>query len=292
MKTMTLEEAIPRIRELPTLPQIVLKIMDTINNPNSSALDLGELVSADQSLSATLLRVVNSAYYGFSRRVTSISQAIVLLGFAEVRKLTLAAKTFEALGIGGSMERRKRLWRHVFATAMAAELIAKQGARGNTGFFEAGLLHDIGRVAMELLFGDAFEQSIVLLEERGTVDLCAVEREVFGFDHAQFGGALAEHWRLPPALREAIQRHHAPHLARLEPGLAHLTALANWLANSAGFSEIPPRDEQTARLPLVDSLEALRVPEETTRLLIDTLVESTARLDALLASVTGSPAGV
>jgi len=287
MRTITLEEAIPRIRELPTLPQIVLRIMDTINNPNSSAVDLGELVATDQSLSATLLRVVNSAYHGFSRRVTSISQAIVLLGFAEVRKLALAAKTFESLGLGGNMERRQRLWRHAFATAMAAEMIGKQGVGRNQGFFEAGLLHDIGRVAMELLFGETFEQSVALLQERNAVDLCEVEREVFGFDHAQFGGALAEHWSLPPTLREAIQRHHAPHLAKLEPGLAHLTALANWLANSAGFSEIP-REASNDRAPLLDSLKALRVPAETTQLLIDMLVDSTARLDALLASVTGT----
>ncbi|HPU97294.1 MAG TPA: HDOD domain-containing protein [Candidatus Hydrogenedentes bacterium] len=287
MKTMTIEEAIPKIRELPTLPQIVLRIMDTINNPNSSAVDLGELVATDQSLSATLLRVVNSAYYGFSRRVTSISQAIVLLGFAEVRKLALAAKTFEALGLGGNMERRQRLWRHAFATAMAAEMIGKQGAGRNMGFFEAGLLHDIGRVAMELLFGEAFETSVTLLRERGAVDICAVEREVFGFDHAQFGGALAEHWSLPPALREAIQRHHAPGLARLEPGLAHLTALANWLANCAGFSEIAA-DEQVARAPLLDSLQTLRVPEETVQALLQLLRDSTARLDALLASVAGN----
>lgn len=287
MKTISLEEAIPRIRELPTLSQIVVQIMGTINNPNSSAVDLGELVATDQSLSATLLRVVNSAYYGFSRRVTSISQAIVLLGFSEVRKLALAAKTFEALGLGGSMERRQRLWRHAFATAMAAEMIGKQGTGRNMGFFEAGLLHDIGRVAMELLFGEAFEQSVSLLQERHAADLCEVEREVFGFDHAQFGGALAEHWGLPAALREAIQRHHAPHLAKLEPGLAHLTALANWLANSAGFSEIPG-DPAAARPPLLNSLGELRVPAETTQQLIDTLVASTGRLDALLASVTGS----
>ena len=110
---------------MPTLPTVLTKILATAADPDASALDLGEHISADQSLSATLLKLVNSAYYGFHRQINTVTQAIVILGFLEVRNITLTATAFRTFKQGHPDFDRTQLWRHSLGTAMAADRIAK-----------------------------------------------------------------------------------------------------------------------------------------------------------------------
>ncbi len=151
-------DAILRVRDLPTLPTVLGKILSAAADPDSSALDLGRLISSDQSLSATLLKLVNSAYYGFYRQIKSVTQAIVMLGFNEVRNLTLTATAFRTLSASTSDYDRNQLWRHTLAAAIAAERCAKMKKLSIGGAFEAGLLHDIGKVA-ELRYERSFDYS-------------------------------------------------------------------------------------------------------------------------------------
>ena len=229
-------DAVLRIKDLPTLPSVLGKILATAADPDASALDLGQHISADQSLSATLLKLVNSAYYGFYRQISSITQAIVMLGFLEVRNLTLTATAFRTLSKSSSNYDRIQLWRHSLATAMIAERINKRLKLGIEGSFESGLLHDFGKVALDMLYPEEFRLAAEEAHKRGT-EIAEIEREHFELDHAEVGGLLGEHWNLPPAVVEAIRYHHLPEAADKSPKLTALTAVANFITYGAGLGE-------------------------------------------------------
>lgn len=231
-----IRDAVARIRELPTLPTVLSKILATAADPDASALDLGQHIAADQSLSATLLKLVNSAYYGFYRQIKTVTQAIVVLGFIEVRNLTLTATAFRAFGKSNSGYDRIQLWRHSLGAAMAADRIAKALGVDTEGCFEAALLHDIGKVALDLLYPERYENAALRArEELRTID--DVERETFQIDHTEAGAILGEHWNLPPSVVEAIRCHHAPEKATAEPQLTYITALANYTTYLAELGE-------------------------------------------------------
>ncbi|MBI2433775.1 MAG: HDOD domain-containing protein [Candidatus Hydrogenedentes bacterium] len=266
MTVPNVRDAVLRIRDLPTLPSVLGKILATAADPDASALDLGKHISADQSLSATLLKLVNSAYYGFYRQIASVSQAIVMLGFLEVRNLTLTATAFRTLGQSTSDYDRVQLWRHSLGTAMAAERLAKLLKMETEGVFESGLLHDIGKVALDMLYPEEFRQAAHRAHAEGR-PVHETERQIFGVDHAEIGGILGEHWNLPPAVVEAICCHHAPEQATLNPALAHLIALADALTYQADLGELsngippelPEKSLQQLRLTAGQALEIVEV---------------------------------
>lgn len=230
------QEAVGRIRELPTLPAVLGRVLSIAADPEASALDLGQVIAADQSLSAALLKLVNSAYYGFYRQIESVTQAIVVLGFFEVRNLTLTATAFRTLGKGHSAYDRNQLWRHSLAAAIAAERCAHLAGKKISGCFEAGLLHDIGKVAFDMLYGEAFVNAANTAHARG-VRVHLIEVETFGMDHAEAGGILSEHWNLPPAVAEAIRLHHHPEHAETDPVLCAVAAVANYVTYGCGLGE-------------------------------------------------------
>lgn len=282
MDALDVRDTISRISGLPTLPAVLGQILEALSDPDSSALDLGKYIAADQSLSATLLRQVNSAYYGFYRRITEVKDAIVILGFREVQNMVLAATAFRALPRGRSGYDRGRLWRHSLASAMAAERIAKRvGLPADGGYFSAGLLHDIGKVALDSMLPEHFDEAVKLALEQGR-PLHEVEPMVFGLDHAEVGGVLGEHWNLPPILAEAIRRHHQPESALLSPELAQVTAVANHLAYLANFGDsIHPEahampEQAAAQLRLSPALWEPVVKE---------LAEAESRIEAMLGAI-------
>jgi putative nucleotidyltransferase with HDIG domain len=180
--------------------------------------------------------LVNSAYYGFYRQISSISHAIVMLGFLEVRNLTLTATAFRTLGAGTSDYDRVQLWRHSLATAMAAEKLGKLLRLEMEGIFESGLLHDIGKVALDLLYPEEFRTAAHLAHTEKRF-MFQTEQQIFGVDHAAIGGLLGEHWNLPQAVVEAIRFHHAPEKAELNPALTQLISAGNILTYQAGLGE-------------------------------------------------------
>ena len=214
-----------------------MEILEVVADPESSALDLGKYIASDPSLSASVLKVVNSAYYGFYRQITSIPSAIVILGFNEVRNIALAATAFHVLGKGLSEFDRIQLWCHSSAAALAAEYTAGKLRIQAEGCFVVGLLHDIGKIALDTLYPGTYLQAAdrANLEQRFIRE---VEREAFGMDHSECGALLAQHWDLPPDIVDAIRHHHDPGLSSEEPPLASLAALANYIAYQAGFGEI------------------------------------------------------
>ncbi len=227
---------IGRIKTLPTLPAVLNRILATTADADASAVDLSRHVASDPSLAATLLRVVNSAYYGHYRQIDSITTAIVMLGFYEVRNITLATTTFRTFAKGHPDFDRAQLWRHSVAAAIAAERLAKVSNIPAEGCFVAGLLHDIGKVALDAVFPARFRDAVHQAHLKNAY-VREIEPEMFGLDHAEIGGILAEEWDLPPAVVEAIRHHHTPELSSLDTPLAPLIAVADFVAYQVGFGE-------------------------------------------------------
>lgn len=277
-----IESAIDRIRELPTLPSVLGKILNTAADPDASALDLGQHITADQSLSATLLKLVNSAYYGFYRQVSSVTQAIVILGFLEVRNLALTATAFRSLNSGSSDFDRLQLWRHSLASAMAAEQLTKLLKRDIEGAFEAALLHDIGKVVLDTLYPELYLKAAHNAHETGrTIAESLVE--VVGMDHAEVGGLLGEHWNLPPDVVGAIRYHLHPEKATSSADLTHLTAVANAVTYAAGLGE--SSNGRALDAPEI-SLTALGISPALYQEVADKLVASRTNIDEFLGALS------
>lgn len=281
MSNPDVREALLRIRELPTLPSVLGKILATAADPDSSALDLGQHISADQSLSATLLRLVNSAYYGFYRQISSVTQAIVMLGFLEVRNLALTATAFRAFSANTSDYDRIQLWRHSLAAAMAAEQIAKLRNIEKEGCFEAGLLHDFGKVALDMLYPEAFLRAAHKAHEEEKY-VSETLREEFGMDHCEVGGLLGEHWNLPPSVVEAIRLHLEPEKAEDAVRLTHLTTLANQLTYEADLGE----KSNGKALPYPEASAAhIGLTEEEHAKIVENLVGSREKINEFLGAL-------
>ena len=230
------EDAVARVRRLPTLPSVLRQILATTADPESSVIDLGRHIASDQSLSGALLKLVNSAAFGYHREIDNITTAIVILGFTEVRNLALAATAFRSFGGAKAGPDLTQLWRHSLATAMAAEHVAKLMRLNRETTFVSGLLHDIGKVVLNALY-PAHARRACLIAGTEKISILEAEIEIFGMDHAHIGGLLGEHWDLPQSIVDAIRFHHANAAKAAEPQLAILAGLANTLSYGAGLGD-------------------------------------------------------
>ncbi len=240
---LTPEGLVANIKDLVTLPDVGLRIARMVDDPASSANDIGREISLDPALTARLLRIVNSPAFGHSGKIATISRAITVLGVRQVRDLTVgltAIRTFD--GIGNELVTMESFWRHSVLCAVAAgEIAARRG--GVETLFVAGLLHDIGKL---VLFSRAPEpERRALLMSVDSIDdeaLFLCEREVLGFDHAAVGLALARSWVLPLLLQECIAFHHEPELAREYPVEVAAVHIANSIAVLAEIGSDEPGD--------------------------------------------------
>ena len=201
-----------KIDELPTLPVVIPRLLRLMESGRSSAADVTKAISQDPALASRILRVSNSAYYGFSRKIAGLERAVALLGFNMVKSLALSIGVIRGLpsGKGSQPFSREGLWVHSLAVATAMkELGAKLGRRDADGYlFIIGLLHDIGKVVLDQFFNELFRRA---LEEAGGpdgVELYVAERRVIGFDHGEVGGMLLTRWNFPGEIVAPISAHH------------------------------------------------------------------------------------
>lgn len=211
--------------QLLSLPEVCLRIQQLAEDPHADMAEFGQLVIQDPALTTRLLKLVNSAYYGFPGRIDTVSRAVNLVGIAELRNLTLAMAAMEVFG-GLENERFDMLgfWRHSVYCALVARFLARHARVLHAErLFIAGLLHDVGRL---LIFSLLPEQALRILQRIAAgADTCAAERAELGFDHAAVGYELLSLWRLPKELRIAVAFHHLPEVpeeARLEAALVHV----------------------------------------------------------------------
>jgi putative nucleotidyltransferase with HDIG domain len=194
---------------LVSLPTIYFHVDRAISHPSSSSKDIADVLRSDQGLSARLLRIANSAFYGFPQRVESVDQAVRIIGTRQLHDLVLATVVLTQFrGVDSRMVDMASFWKHSFACGIAARVFATLRRESNTErFFVAGLLHDIGSL---VLYQELPEraQAALLEHQRSRAALDEVERAIVGCDHGQIGAALMTQWKLPEFYRDVAANHH------------------------------------------------------------------------------------
>lgn len=220
------------IQDLPAPPAVLMRILHCSEQENTSAADLEKMIATDQALSAKVLRVVNSAYYGLSGRVSSLSQAIVIVGMQQVRNLALSIASLSMIKATTSRQRalHQLFWRQSLGAAMGAQDLARKRsvpAKALEEVYVGGLLHDVGRLFLFTNFTDTHLEVADRAAREGRL-LQDVEYETFGVTHMEVGEELATNWNFPPHLTACIAGHHGPFDASTPPAL-----LAIYLADLA-----------------------------------------------------------
>ena len=231
-----LDLLVNEIAELRPLPVVALRVLELAEGDRFSAHELAQTVSADQALTAKILRLSNSAYYGFPRRITTVRDAVVLLGFRAVRSATLASCVIEALP-GGQVLDPVQAWRFSVSVGMLSEVLSRATREHTDEAFTAGVLHNIGRLAMDQHRPDDLRRCIEIAQTRGWT-IAQAERQVLGFTDAEVGGALALHWNFPPALADAVAHHNLDVNALPDPKtVAAFVIRARLFARASGLTD-------------------------------------------------------
>jgi putative nucleotidyltransferase with HDIG domain len=218
---LTYDDVVKTLDDLPSLPAVVMELLNSIDQEEVDISVLAKKVSHDQALTAKTLRLANSSLYGLQVKVTTIQQAITYLGFQTTRNLITAAAVTGCFAEGHCPGfDHKAFWRHSIATAACAKVLARQMRFNQDYAFTAGLLHDIGRLVLVSCFPQQYAAAIA---HRVAHDcfMLESERAVLGIDHVDAGLALAEHWNFSDTMRLAIGGHHDPEA----PGAGFLAAI-------------------------------------------------------------------
>lgn len=244
-KPPTLREIVEKKNELASLPDIFHQIIEALKNPNSSASYVADVIGKDTSLSAKLLKLVNSSFYAFPSKVDTLSRAVTITGTNQLTNLALGISVINAFkDIPPELIDMASFWRHSVACGILARLLAGQMRQPNEErFFVAGLLHDIGRLVMFKNFPALAKEAIILAAERKIL-VHQAEVEVWGFSHAKLAGVLLKEWKFPVVLENTILAHHNPTASRTpaEPAILHTAdVIAHVLAiGASGTRQVPP----------------------------------------------------
>ncbi len=246
MKEGQLKGIVGRVGDLPTLPIIYKRVRDLLDDPQTSASDVGKVITQDQVLTTKLLKLVNSSFYGFMQEVTTVSRAIAIIGFRALKAMVLATSILRSFSLEGNDGfQGEGFWEHSIGCALGSKIIGKHLRHSETDeLFVAGLIHDIGKLVEYISFGPEFKEVIKVVEEEG-VFIQEAERRVLGSDHTRIGSLLVERWKLPPELAEPVAYHHTPGEAKNFPQEVGVVHLADILIKAlglgwAGDEKVPP----------------------------------------------------
>ncbi|MBW1797088.1 MAG: HDOD domain-containing protein [Deltaproteobacteria bacterium] len=207
-----IEEIIKEIDKLKPVSYIGDKITDIVSNPDSSLSELVGIVKYDQGMTANLLRICNSAYFGLSKEIASVRQAVAYLGIDKVASLIMMGNSADNLSEAqeGYDLTEGELWRYSVSSALLAQDLAEKRNLNNVSLvFTAALLKDIGKVILNTYVKDSFEAISKEVQDNGLTFLDA-EKKVIGIDHAELGARVAEQWNFSPAMVNIIRNHHHP----------------------------------------------------------------------------------
>ena len=225
-----LREKIENINALPTIPKVLKKLLVVIENPKVSLNEISNFISSDPALTIKVLKMVNSPVYGFPGRISSVNQAVILLGLTVVRGLLLGVSVFELM-----QKTMLGLWEHSLGTAIVSRLIAiKKGLKEPDELSVDGLLHDIGKVLLILQYPEEYQKAMNDTETN-SIPINKSEKDHFNTTHASVGAWMAQKWRFPPNLIDIIEYHHKPHLSKRAPLGAAIVHLADILVKARGF---------------------------------------------------------
>ena len=265
-----------RLDQLPSLPTMIIRIHQKANDPESSGKEISDLVEQDPSLSARILALVNSSWFGLKARVESIEHALVVIGREELAHLALMISS-EKVFHGLKSQAAQNLWRH---SSQVGEIARELGRRCHhqhvSNLFTAGLLHDVGKILLFSFEGARMEAIQKRAEQLGIPDY-EVEREIWGYDHARLGALMLKRWGLPDTLCTVVEQHHGPlpdasgieldgalialadHIAHLEEASQNYGDKARLRASQLEclrphFGELTPESVDLLRMDLHDSL--------------------------------------
>jgi putative nucleotidyltransferase with HDIG domain len=254
-----MDDILASIHEIPPFPQVVVKAMEIISNPNYKVSDLLEVIRLDQSITANILKLCNSAYFGLPRNISSLKEAVVYLGTVQLRQVLLASgvkDTFDRPDKGYSYFAGE-LWQHAIACALMAQVLYRhlRLPLEENSVFTAALLHDVGKVVLSAYVSREFADIEKLVNEEN-MPFHDAERQVLGFDHAEIGGRLAELWQFPEVISTAIRFHHQPEKAsKPHRLLSELIALSDCLVLMLGCGTAVDGLSYTMPHLLVDKLK-------------------------------------
>ncbi|MDR0653747.1 MAG: HDOD domain-containing protein [Synergistaceae bacterium] len=261
-----------RVKDIPSLPQFVIETLKKLDDPKSSASDVGDTLRKDESLVLRILRLANSAYYGLSRKITVVPEAISYLGFKTVKSIVLAASVYKFMDsafTGYSLDRGE-MWKHSQAVAATSRYLSEKTRTGDPEeAYIGGLMHDIGKIVLNDYVRFGYSIILRLVEEDG-IPFCDAERQVLGFDHAQVGGLVMEQWNLPDAYSYVTIYHHTPE--ELPPAGAEyrkvldVVHVANSLCLMLGIGMGADGMQYNVS---IDSLERLGIADNTEQLMAD-----------------------
>jgi putative nucleotidyltransferase with HDIG domain len=228
----SVDEILQSIRELPPFPAVVQRALQVVNDPRASADHVVDVIQYDQSITANVLKVCNSAYFGLRRTVTSLREAVVMIGFNQLVEIIMSQESSRFFyGPSKYYEvEYGELWKHSVACALLSRLVSRRLNREEKpAHFTAGLLHDIGKMILSKFVKDYFKEIKKLVEQKN-VSFCEAEKEVLGIDHAELGGKITEQWDFPKNIVLAVRHHHTPFLTPEEHDAVQLIYLCNLIA--------------------------------------------------------------
>lgn len=256
-----MERIVASVGELPTPPTVVAAVMGLTANLNTEVARLTQTLSKDQALTAKVLRLSNSSFYGRPRTISSLDEAVMILGFDTIRSLVVATSTYTMFKRGENGDLEDVLWHHSLAVANGARIVARRiGNKRSEEIFLAGLLHDIGILVLLKRMPEEF-RAILDAEMTAAIPRIELEKVRLGFTHVDLGALILEQWNFPKALTEAVRCHHNPESTAKsrepEDGsarIAHVVRLCDELANSLGYGFKKRSGMELSQLQSVDYL--------------------------------------
>lgn len=225
-----LRHKVENINTLPTVPGVLKRLSVVIEKPRITLVEISAFIANDPALTSKVLKMVNSAIYGFPGRIASVSHATMLLGLNIIKGLLLGVSVFELM-----QKTMKGLYEHSLACAIASRVIAqKKGLKEPEEVSVAGLLHDIGKVILALEFPTEYQAAMDEAQGK-SISIFDAEKNQFNTTHANVGSWLAEKWRFPRNLIEVIECHHRPALAKNAPLETAIVHMADLLVRARGF---------------------------------------------------------
>ncbi|HXE97109.1 MAG TPA: HDOD domain-containing protein [Dongiaceae bacterium] len=264
-----LEILIMTASDLPTIPVVATKVMQLIESESATAEELAKVVASDPAVAARVLKISNSSFYGCQRQIQTLSHAIVVLGFATLKSLVVAASVKQVYQPYGLTE--KMLWEHSFGAGLASRIIAKETRLvSQEEAFLGGLFHDIGKIIMNTMNKQQFQDVMQRCYNDG-LTFADAEKQVYSYTHSEVGGLVIKKWNFPDMLMHAVLNHHILEFAEDEdPCQVNLTCvvgLADMFCHKVGIGIREPDDE----LDLVQTVPAQRLGLNEQR--IDALLE-------------------
>ncbi|MGD9200009.1 MAG: HDOD domain-containing protein [Chitinispirillia bacterium] len=235
------QKIVENIESLPSFPAIISKLLDVVNSSDTSAYDAAELIEKDPALTSAIIRIANSAFYGIPRSISSVSSAVVILGFNTIRTIAIShsiMKSFPSKNLNNEFD-RMRFWQHSIVCAQAAKILAKRLMPSimldPESAFCAGILHDIGKLIFDEFENDKFSKTC-RYSKINNIQIEEAEKKILGISHSEIGSILADKWALPTDLEYAIIYHHSPQSLEKINEIVTIIHLADQLTHILGVN--------------------------------------------------------